>query len=115
MAFGDTWQLGTSGTPINLPEPTEFSEDDVRQGGIHILLNGKRREDKFSNVKHFRLAWAGLTETEVGIIESAITRSGTQVFTYWRGSYNVVIGNSEPVQWSVTGYASIALELEETL
>lgn len=111
--FGDAFKLGPSGTQVTLPDPTEFHEDDIRQGGTHILLNGKRREDKFANNKSFRLAWAGLTESEVSAIEALIVTTGPMVFTYWRGEFNVVLGNSEPVVWSVTGFGSIALTLEE--
>jgi len=113
-SFGDTFTLGPSGSPVSLPDPTEFSSDTIRQGGIHVLLSGKRREDKFSNAHHFRIAWRGLTEAEVAVIEALLETTEPLVFTYWRGTYNVVLGNSEPVEWSLTGYGSLAITLEES-
>jgi hypothetical protein len=113
-AFGDAFKLGVSGTQVTLPDPVEFHEDVVRNGGVHELLNGKKREDHFGNTKMFFISWEGLTETEVASIEGVVALTGPLVFTYWRvASINVIIAGSEPVKWSHTGYGSMAMTLEE--
>jgi hypothetical protein len=114
MADFGTFKLGpTLGLETNLPSPTEFRRDPVRQSGRHVILNGKTREDFFSWTNHFYLGWKGLTQTEYDALIDILEGVWPMSFICHVGSFPVVCGNIGPAEYTPSGFISCSLELEE--
>lgn len=107
-------KLGTSGAEVTLPEVTAFHEDPIRQGGIHLLLNGKARKDELGTRKHFFLEWSGITEEEYATIQAAWNATEPLRFIDHIETYNVVRGNHGIKTYNEVGFISTSIELEET-
>lgn len=99
---------------VTLPELTEYHFDPVRQGGTHILLNGKAREDLFGTRRHFYLGWEGLDETEWSTIETAFDSAEPLLFQTHNEDISVVRGNHGSKTYDVVGNIKTNIELEES-
>ena len=116
MADFGTWTLSVGGSPQTLPEPTDFSEDVVRGGGIHLLLGGKAREDKYGTGSRFTLRWAGLTKAESDNLKTWLNSDAALLFTcHLCTNLPVVVGNTEPFVEDKVGFVSTSAVLLETV
>jgi|PlaIllAssembly_1097288.scaffolds.fasta_scaffold13373_2 hypothetical protein len=111
--FG-VFKLGNVVRLFTLPELTEFRIDPVRQGGMHILLGGKAREDVFGDRRHFYLGWEGLTEAEWDIIEMAYNVSDPLLFRMHNDDCYVVRANHGPKEYDTVGNIKTSIQLDES-
>lgn len=70
-------RLGKRGSEFLLPEVTEFSEDIVRMGINHQILNGMVVEDRFGVRHNFFLKWDGLSKEEADLIKTILYSRGS--------------------------------------
>ena len=76
---------------IELPDPKDFTIDDVTGTTEEVLLSGNRRYLKFGNVKRdIRLFFLGIDETVKGLIETLAMSTETLSMFLDGNSYTVV-------------------------
>jgi hypothetical protein len=112
--FG-TFKLGVPSSEATLPSATAYHKEKIKQGGNHILLNGRSRADDFGDRYHFYLGWQGLTEAEADAIESAFYAAGVLSFMDHVDTYSVVRANISPRDYDAVGWVTMNLELEQTV
>jgi tRNA A37 threonylcarbamoyladenosine dehydratase len=74
-----------------LPDPADFTIDDITGTSEETLLSGDRRYLKFGKIKkNIRLLFRGIDDSDKGTIETVALSTGTLSMTLDGKSYTVV-------------------------
>lgn len=101
--------LGPRGTELALPYTDDFSEDVVRMGINHRILNGMVIEDRFGVRHEFFIRWDNMTHAELNQLRTLLYARGSLSFKTLHPSRHVAAVASfaatfDPIAYAITDH-----------